>query len=291
MTAAELAALLAFHADSGVEWLLEDAPVDRMAQFAAEKRARAELKAPAATRAEQANQSPVPSPRERMAAQTASPPSSSSGPTTPRATIPDDAAIAEARLAAESATSLEELRAALHGFAGCNLKLSARSTLFAEGPADSGIMIIGPMPSADDDREGVPFSGRAGALLDRMLGAISLSRDKAMLTTAIAWRPPGDRSPTRAEAEICRPFIERQIALAAPRTVLLLGNFTARFFLNSNGTIHSQRGQWHKLAAGDHTTAALATFHPHDLLTAPATKALAWRDLLAFHQHLQQTSD
>ncbi|BCH65430.1 uracil-DNA glycosylase [Agrobacterium vitis] len=286
MTAAELAALLAFHAEAGVDWLVEDAPVDRIAQFAAERQAR--------TRATPQQAQPQ-SPDQRTAT---APVGLQNGPalnrdrpaprpaaSTPLA-IPDETAINDARFAAESARSLAELKAALEGFSSCNLKTSARSTIFAEGPAEAGIMVIGPIPSADDDREGLAFSGRTGALLDRMLAAIGLRRDALLLTTAIPWRGPGDRMPTPAEAAICRPFIERQIALAEPKAVLLLGNFTARFFFGGTATIHSMRGEWRDVAAGGHGVAAMATFHPQELLQAPATKALAWRDLLAFRQRL-----
>ncbi|BCH53759.1 uracil-DNA glycosylase [Agrobacterium vitis] len=286
MTAAELAALLAFHAEAGVDWLVEDAPVDRIAQFAAERQARtraAPQQAPVQGQDQRTATAPVGSQngpalnRDRPAPRPAA--------STPLA-IPDETAINDARFAAESARSLAELKAALEGFSSCNLKTSARSTIFAEGPAEAGIMVIGPIPSADDDREGLAFSGRTGALLDRMLAAIGLGRDALLLTTAIPWRGPGDRMPTPAEAAICRPFIERQIALAEPKAVLLLGNFTARFFFGGTSTIHSMRGEWRDVAAGGHGVAAMATFHPQELLQAPATKALAWRDLLAFRQRL-----
>lgn len=284
MTAAELAALLAFHADAGVDWLLEEVAVDRVAEFAAEKQARG-ARQPAQPPAREATPSASSNGPQSRATPERSPPPRPQ-PTTP-IVIPDDKAIADARFAAESARSLEELRAALESFAGCNLKASARSTLFAEGSAKSGVMIIGPMPSADDDREGLAFSGRAGTLLDRMLQSIGLARQDVLLTTAIPWRPPGNRVPSPAEADICRPFIERQIALSEPKAVLLLGNFTARFFLAPQATIHAVRGQWRELAAGGHTSPVMATFHPQELLLAPATKALAWQDLLTFRQELR----
>jgi uracil-DNA glycosylase len=279
MSAAELSALLAFHADAGVDWLVDDQPIDRIAQFASERAARANpVSRQAAENGGQINSqaSTQTSTRERTA-----PPAPRPASSTP-VVIPDETAISDARLAAASANSLAELKMALTGFASCNLKTSARSTIFTEGSGESGIMIIGPNPSADDDREGLAFSGRAGGLLDRMLSAIDLKREALFLTTAMPWRAPGDRMPTKTEAEICRPFIERQIALAQPRAVLLLGNFTARFFFGGVGTIHSMRGDWRDVAAGDHSVPALATFHPQELLLAPATKAIAWRDLLHF---------
>ncbi|MDH4412916.1 MAG: uracil-DNA glycosylase, partial [Rhizobium sp.] len=200
--------------------------------------------------------------------------------------IPDENAIAEARFAAESARSLAELKTAIEGFTSCNLKTSARSTITAEGAGRAGIMVIGPMPNADDDREGQAFTGRAGLLLDRMLAAIGQNRESVTITTVIPWRPPGDRMPSGPETAICRPFIERQIALVEPRLVLVLGNFAARFFFGETGTIHALRGKWREIGAGGHAVQAMATLHPQELLAAPASKALAWMDLLAFSERL-----
>ena len=142
------------------------------------------------------------------------------------------------------------------------------------------------MPNADDDREGQAFTGRTGLLLDRMLAAIGQSRETVTITTVIPWRPPGDRMPSGPETAICRPFIERQIALAEPRLVLVLGNFAARFFFGETGTIHALRGKWREIGAGGHSVQAMATLHPQELLAAPASKALAWMDLLAFSERL-----
>ena len=196
--------------------------------------------------------------------------------------------MAAARFAAESARSLAELKTALEGFSGCNLKNSARNTIFTEGDASSGIMVIGPMPDADDDREGLPFAGKTGLLLDRMLAAIGLERSTIMLGNVVPWRPPGNRPPTQAEMDICRPFIERQIALAEPKHLLLLGNFTARFFFGGSRTIHTLRGQWRDVAAGHLVLPALASLHPQELLNAPASKSLSWQDLLAFKARITQ---
>ena len=292
--APELRALLHFYADSGVEWLVEDEPVDRFAQFAAQKAAQAEARMPASARQQQPAQgeSTVPS-----RAAPAPAPLSSQGRTAPTArpsapapapsvAVPDGEAVASARFAAESARSLPELRTALEAFNGCNLKNGARNTVFASGDQASGIMVVGPMPNADDDRDGIPFSGRQGQLLDRMLGAIGLTRDAVMLTNIIPWRPPGNRMPSQAELDICRPFLERQVALAEPKLLLLLGNFPARFFLGGNGTIHSMRGEWRDISFGGIDLSAIATLHPQELLAAPANKALAWQDLLAFKHRL-----
>lgn len=286
LDAAELAALMHFYADAGVEWLLDDAPADRIAEFTEQKAAKARSRAPAAAREgeDAAASSPPARPAAGPATAARAAPTTSASPAV--LAIPDSEAVAAARLAADSAGSLVELKAALESFGGCNLKNSARSTVSMSGDPASGIMVIGPMPNAEDDRDGLPFSGRAGQLLDRMLRAIGLERDRVLLTNIIPWRPPGNRMPSAAEREICRPFIERQLVLAQPRFLLLLGNFPARFFFGT-GTIHQMRGQWMSARLGSGAAyPALATFHPQELLATPANKALVWQDLLAFKAQL-----
>lgn len=292
LSPAELAALLHFHADAGVDWMLEETPVDRFAEFAAARPARS---APAQDAVTSARQTERPADRradapQRQAATRSAP--ARGAPAAPaiqqNVAMPDEQAVAAARFAAESARSLAELKTALEGFSGCNLKNSARNTIFTEGDAASAIMVIGPMPDADDDREGLPFAGKTGLLLDRMLAAIGLERSTIMLGNVVPWRPPGNRPPTLAEMDICRPFIERQIALAEPKHLLLLGNFTARFFFGGTGTIHTLRGQWRDVAAGHLVLPALASLHPQELLNAPASKSLAWQDLLAFQAKIAQ---
>ena len=280
LSPAELAALLHFHADAGVEWLLEEDAVDRFAEFEAMKAARQGARA-AQPRVEvqQPATQPTKQPERRQAAPQAAAPVAS-----PRSVpaIPDEQAIEQARFAAESARSFAELKTALEAFNSCNLKNSARSTIFASGTPEGRVMVIGPMPSADDDREGAPFAGRIGQLLDKMLAAIGLQRDGILLTNVIPWRPPGNRAPSAPETEICRPFIERQIELAEPKALLLLGNFTARHFFASNETIHGLRGQWRDVTIAGRAIPAIASLHPQELLTAPINKRLAWNDLLAF---------
>ncbi|MFB2551037.1 uracil-DNA glycosylase [Ensifer soli] len=269
----ELAALLQFYADAGVEWPVENQPLDRFAEF----RARSE-------RLDTASPPADPSPAPARPAVKAAParPAERAAPARPTVAIPDEQAIADALAAASGAETLDALRQALEAFAGCNLRMSARSTLFLSGDPAARVMVVGPMPYSDDEREGAPFSGLHGEMLDRMLGAIGLQRQDLALSTAVPWRPPGNRMPTARESDICRPFIERQIALVAPRRLLLLGNFTARFFFGGSETIHDARGRWRAVAIGGRDIPAMATLHPQELLSAPASKRLAWQDLLAF---------
>jgi DNA polymerase len=201
--------------------------------------------------------------------------------------VPDGQAVAEAQALSGAAGDIEALERAVADFTGCNLRNSARSTAFVDGNRKSRIVIIGAVSTAEDDRDGVPFSGPAGDLLDRMLKAIGLSRQDVLLANIIPWRPPGSRAPSRPEMDICRPFVERLLSLARPEAVLLLGNFPARFFLDANGSIHGLRGRWFDLPVAEGVTVpTLATFHPSDILQAPLNKPLVWRDLLMFRMAL-----
>ncbi|MDC9832899.1 uracil-DNA glycosylase [Rhizobium binxianense] len=290
LSPAELAALLHFHADAGVEWLLEEEAIDRFAEFEAMKAARRPATQvqpqPSVEERSGPGEGRTP-PRPHVAARPAPAAIAASG---PQPAIPDGEAVQQARFVAETARSLAELKTAIEAFNGCNLKHSARSTIFATGDAESGIMVIGSAPGAEDDREGAPFSGKSGQLFDKMLAAIGLTRSSVLLTQVIPWRPPGNRAPSAAEMDICRPFIERQIALAEPKAILLLGNFSARFFFGENDTIHGLRGRWKEIAVADCVIPAIASLHPQDLLTAPVNKRLAWNDLLAFQAKLKSLS-
>ncbi|MGJ7037640.1 DNA polymerase [Shinella sp. BE166] len=274
----QLRSLLHFYADAGVEWLLEEEAVDRIAEFEAMRAARGVVP--------QREAAPVPQAPARQAPTRQEQPRAAAAAPLPNVAIPDGQAVAEAELAASSARSLDELRTAMEAFNGCNLKTSARCLVFAEGKAKPAVMVIGAMPNAEDDRDGLPFSGRQGAMLDRMLGGIGLARADLLITNVVPWRPPGNRPPSQREADICRPFIERQIALAEPNHLLVLGNFAARFLFRSNDTIHQLRGEWREITISGQKIPAFATLHPQDLATAPISKRLAWQDLLAFRAGL-----
>ena len=275
----QLRSLLHFYADAGVEWLLEEEAVDRIAEFEAMRAARG-----AAPPREAA---PSPQPLDRKAPPRQEQPRAVTAAPLPMVAIPDGQAVAEAEFAAGSARSLEELRTAMEAFNGCNLKTSARCLVFAQGNAKPSVMVIGAMPNADDDRDGQPFSGRQGAMLDRMLAGIGLDRADLLVSNVVPWRPPGNRPPSQREADICRPFIERQIALAEPNHLLVLGNFAARFLFRSNDTIHHLRGEWREINVAGRRVPAFATLHPQDLVTAPVSKRLVWQDLLAFRAGLK----
>jgi uracil-DNA glycosylase family 4 len=188
-----------------------------------------------------------------------------------------------ARARAAACTTLDELKSALTAFEGCELKRLATNTVFADGNPLGRIMLIGEAPGRDEDAQGLPFVGRAGKLLDRMLSAIGLDRTKVYITNVLPWRPPGNRDPSPEEAAICLPFLHRHIELAQPEVMILLGAVSVRNVLGLNEGIMRARGRWetYQSAGLGRAVPVMPTLHPAFLLRQPAAKKLAWRDLLA----------
>ena len=213
----------------------------------------------------------------------------------PAVALSDEAAEANARDAARQAGSLDELHTLLRDFDGCGLKKTAKNLCFYRGAPDARVMVIGEAPGADEDRAGVPFVGRAGQLLDKMLGAIDLSEADAHITNVVYWRPPGNRVPTPQETLICRPFLERQIRLVQPELIVTVGGAAAKLILGVNQGIMKTRGKWGAMEvpaeAGEApmSVTVMPTLHPAYLLRSPAHKRHAWRDLLAIRQRLDET--
>ena len=143
------------------------------------------------------------------------------------------------------------MRQALEGFEGCGLKATAKHTVFADGNAAANVMFIGEAPGRDEDIQGLPFVGRSGQLLDRMLAAIGLDRTNVYIANILPWRPPGNRNPTTAEMAICLPFIERHIDLANPRLLVFLGGVSAKALLDTSEGIMRLRGRWRSYRVGD----------------------------------------
>src|SRR5437660_8234115 len=183
-----------------------------------------------------------------------------------------------AREAARSAASLEELRAILMGFEGCALKITAKQLVFADGNPKSRVMFVGEAPGRDEDIEGLPFVGRSGKLLDRMMAAIGLERASVYIANVVPWRPPGNRTPTPQETAICLPFTLRQIELADPDILVCLGNPSTQTLLAVKEGILKTRGRWFTYHTGTREIRAMATLHPAYLLRQPLQKRLAWRD-------------
>ena len=201
---------------------------------------------------------------------------------------PDEAAMA-ARAAAKNAKTLDELRAILDKFDGCALKATATQLVFADGNPQARVMFVGEAPGRDEDIEGLPFVGRSGKLLDRMLAAIGLDRTKVYIANIVPWRPPGNRTPTPQESAICLPFILRQIELVDPDILVCMGNPSTQTLLGLKDGITKTRGRWFKFDTGKREIRAMPTFHPAFLLRSPLQKRFAWRDFLASRKVLSET--
>ena len=250
LTDAEALAVLDWYRGAGVDIAVGDEPVDRFATSAA---APAKRILPAAA-------GPAPAPL----------------PAAPLVTDPG-----ETRAIAAAATTLDELRAAMDAYEGCALKHRATQLVFSDGNPDARIMMVGEGPGENEDKQGKPFVGRAGQLLDHMLGAIGLDRTKVYIANMVPWRPPGNRNPTPDELAQCAPFLHRQVELVNPKLLVTLGNVpTQALFATSQG-ITRMRGQWKTLEIYTWTGPALPTLHPAFLLRTPSAKAQAWKDMLS----------
>jgi len=202
------------------------------------------------------------------------------------APLAPDAAVMAAREAARSAATLDALRAILDRFEGCALKATATQLVFADGNPKARIMFVGEAPGYEEDKQGLPFVGRSGQLLDRMLAAIGLDRTKVYIANIVPWRPPGNRTPTPQEAAICLPFLLRQIALCDPDVLVCLGGPSAQTLLNLKEGILKLRGRWFTFNTGTRDIRAMPTLHPAYLLRSPLAKRHAWRDFLAIKKAL-----
>jgi uracil-DNA glycosylase len=253
--------LLEFYVEAGADALLGEQALDRFAT--AERVSPARAPNPATARAEPAASAPSP----------VAPPA------------PDEATMA-ARDTAKRAATLDELRAVLDRFEGCALKATATQLVFADGNPQARLMFVGEAPGRDEDIEGLPFVGRSGKLLDRMLAAIGLDRTSVYIANIVPWRPPGNRTPTPQESQICLPFISRQIELADPDILVCLGGPSAQTLLCIKEGITKTRGRWFTFNTGKREIRAMPTFHPAFLLRSPLQKRFAWRDFLAIRKAL-----
>jgi DNA polymerase len=198
-------------------------------------------------------------------------------------------AVMSAREICESVDDLDSLKAEVEKFEGCALKLTAKNTVFGDGNQKAKIVIIGEAPGADEDRIGVPFVGRSGQLLDKMLSAAGFKREDCYITNILPWRPPGNRAPTTAEVSVCIPFLKKQIDLIEPDILFILGGSAANSLLDNNEPISKLRGKWleYKSSKGKKVE-VLASFHPAYLLRNSAQKAKVWADLLRLSKKIAQ---
>ena len=254
--------LLAFWAEAGVEVTYVDMPVDRLAEGAR----RLAPRPPSAT---------VAAPK--------------GVPARPPDAAHDAEALGLARAAAAGAADLTALAAAVDAFAWGGLRARGANTVFARGPADAPVMLIGEGPGAEEEQRGQPFVGRSGQLLDKMLAAGGLE-GRVFITNTVFWRPPADRTPSAAEQAICLPFLERAVALVRPRVLVLAGGASAKAMLRVHDGILSLRGRWFDWTpeGGGEPIPALPILHPAFLLRQPVAKRRAWQDILTLLSRLDR---
>ena len=257
-------AALAWLVEMGADEAVGDQPVDRFAAHAAAASAPRPTEAPARPSAPKSAPKTVQRPAARVGGDV----------------------LVDARAIAGGCSTLQEIAAVLGQFDACPLQRTATNLVYTDGNPAARVLFIGEAPGREEDLAGLPFVGRSGQLLDRMLGAIGLSRAAsdpaaaALITNVIFWRPPGNRKPTEAETLMCLPFVARTIELVAPEIIVCLGATPAQRLLGTTEGILRLRGQWQTYASGDRSIPVLPTLHPAYLLRQPAQKRLAWRDLI-----------
>ena len=188
----------------------------------------------------------------------------------------------------EKSRHLQKLREKISEIRNCKLKDNASKLVFSDGNPNSKVMIIGEGPGANEDKEGFPFVGRAGQLLDKMLNAINLNREKVYITNVVNYRPPENRKPTGTEIDRYLPYLKRHIEIVKPKIVLLLGSTAMNAVLGSTDVISKTRGKWHEISINSLKIHSIVSFHPAYLLRQPDQKKFSWIDLKMIREKLKK---
>jgi len=280
MAGGTLLSALKWQAEAGADEAVGEQPVDRFAAPPADSPAKA-ARPTAVSEGAPAHYSP--------------PPPSTSSSTAPKPAAAGPGAENAAKNASEiaaGAQTLDHIRAALETFEECPLSRTATNLVYTDGNPQARIVFIGEAPGAEEDRQGLPFVGPAGQLLDRMLAAIGLDRGQVLITNTLFWRPPGNRNPTPAEAAACLPFVERTIEIVDPEILVMVGGTAAKTLLARSEGIMKLRGKWFSYETPRMTRPvdAMAIFHPAFLLRSPGQKRATWRDLIEIKKRLGEGS-
>ncbi len=266
---AHVKGILQWHIDAGVDETVGETPVNRF------ELVDAPVRVPATS-----------SPGQSNTAKRSSPPPTRPGdaPAGPSG----EEAVKSAYELAEKASDTDELRAALEQFDGCALQKTATNLVFFNGDPKAKLMFVGEAPGAQEDRQGEPFVGPSGALLDKMLASIGIERSEVLVSNTVFWRPPGNRTPTPQETAVCMPFMERLIELVDPDVLVTLGGPASKALLGETQGVGRLRGRWftYETARMSHPIDATAMFHPAYLLRTPSQKRAAWSDLLGIQDKL-----
>ncbi len=293
--------LLRWYLDAGVDETIADEPVDRFRPPPSPEPSAPEQAAPETGGREAGGQT-------GLAEAAPPPPSSSKVPSSPAGTgspagMPgppvldsetgfEGAANGDVSAAvhlAQAAETVDELRTALESFEGCGLKKTATNLVFTDGNPEAPILFVGEGPGAEEDRQGLPFVGPSGKLLDKMLASIGLDRTGVLISNTVFWRPPGNRTPTLQETVVCMPFVERLIELVDPKILVPLGGPAAKSLLAQTAGVGRLRGQWFSYSTPRLPRPIEATplYHPAYLLRSPGQKRNTWRDLLEIKRKLE----
>ena len=284
--------LLQWYVDAGVDEAIGEQPVDR---FSAVEAAPAEAEPPETTPppglSDASFPPPVPpSPPTRSPSPLPPPAKSAAAAAAPAPAASNNGAVQDAVTLAKAAKSLDELRATLETFDGCSLKKTATNLVFGDGNPQARVVFIGEAPGAEEDRQGIPFVGPSGKLLDKMLASIGLAREEVFISNTVYWRPPGNRTPTSGETAVCAPFVERLMELIDPEMLVTLGGPAAKAMLAQTESVGRLRGRWFTYATPGlpRPVQATALYHPAYLLRTPAQKRNAWRDMLGIKRKLAE---
>lgn len=274
----DISAVLQWHIDAGCDECVADEPVDRFAVSAAVPAAAQELE-PAVS----ASAAP------RAPAQNA--PAASRGAKIDPREVDNNRQVKSAMELAAAAQSIDDLREAMAVFDGCPLKKTATNLVLSDGPADARLMFVGEAPGADEDRQGVPFVGPSGKLLNAMLESVGLKREDVLISNTVFWRPPGNRTPTTQESAVCHPFIERLVEIVDPAVLVCVGAPAAHTMLGQTQGISRLRGKWFSFQTPklSHPINATAMFHPAYLLRTPIKKCDAWADMRMIAKRLKES--
>ncbi len=199
--------------------------------------------------------------------------------------------VMETRTLADKASNLAELKNIVLAYEGCAIKKFSHNTVFADGNPEAKIMLIGEAPGATEDQKGIPFCGESGKLLDNMLATIGLCREtNAYITNTVFWRPPANRPPTQTEIDLCRPFVEKHIAIIKPKLIILVGSTAATSLLGKHAGITKIRQEHFSYINKylESPIALTAIFHPAYLLRQPMQKKTSWYDLLKIQQFIEE---
>ena len=183
---------------------------------------------------------------------------------------------------------LENLREKIDKIKNCKLKEFATNLVFSDGNPNAKIMIIGEGPGANEDKEGFPFVGRAGQLLDKMLHAINLSRKNVYITNVVNYRPPENRKPTEKEVDRYLPYLKKHIEIIGPKIILLLGSTAMNAILHNADVISKMSGKWYEIEINNLKVNSIVSFHPAYLLRQPDQKKFSWIDLKMIRDKLKK---